>query len=273
MQQCERAGTNSNLLAQQTQYLSSEQLEAATVAASLNQAHTRLTQSFSVEAAAVRLLRQAYIDATIAATNFARANPGMMMPGKFTPKKFASGVTEVPGTGNKDTVASMLTPGEAVIPKGVAQDPRFRPIIDAMVNGTLQGFGGGSTGVTFDGKTYNAQTASKAKNVQNFLASLTTNDGGKTYNYVDPKNPSNNKAGIPVEKISSAMLDRSSRGKLDISEIKKDLVLTADARKSNAATKGPGQKFVSDKLKQLPGKGMSGTEKEISAINIKMATW
>jgi len=143
-----RLGTNSNLLANQTQYLNTEQMEASVVAASLNQAHNRLTQSFATEAAAVRLLRQAYIDATIAATNFARANPGMMIPGaKFTPKKFASGVTKVPGSGNKDTVASMLTPGEAVIPAPVAQDPRFKPIIDAMVNGKLQSFQNGSTRV------------------------------------------------------------------------------------------------------------------------------
>jgi len=142
-----RAGTNSNLLAQQTQYLNSEQLEAATVAASLNQAHTRLTQSFAVETTAVRLLRQAYIDATVAATRFAMANPGMMMPGgKFTPKKFARGSTYVPGTGNKDNVPAVLMPGEAVIPTDVAQDPRFQPIIDAMVSGKLQAFGDGTTG-------------------------------------------------------------------------------------------------------------------------------
>jgi TP901 family phage tail tape measure protein len=145
-----KTGANTNLLAQQTSYLNSEQLEAATVAASLNQSHTRLTQSFNMEATAVRLLRQAYIDATIAATNFARANPGMMMPGKGAavgkvPKKFASGVTKVPGRGNKDTVPSMLTPGEAVIPAPVAQDPRFQPIIDAMVNGKIAQYNGGTT--------------------------------------------------------------------------------------------------------------------------------
>jgi TP901 family phage tail tape measure protein len=155
-----RAGTNTNLLAQQTNYLNSEQLESATIAASLNQAHTRLTQSFNIETTAVRLLRQAYIDATFAAANFARANPGMMIPGKGfvggkSPNRFSSGTTKVPGRGNKDTVPSMLTPGEAVIPAPIARDPRFEPIIDAMVNGNLQGFNGGSTGVTRATKTSN----------------------------------------------------------------------------------------------------------------------
>jgi hypothetical protein len=42
----------------------------------------------------------------------------------------------------------MLTPGEAVIPAPIAQDPLFQPIIDAMVNGKLQGFNEGTGKVT-----------------------------------------------------------------------------------------------------------------------------
>jgi TP901 family phage tail tape measure protein len=152
-----RLGGNTKILSEQTNYLNTEQLEAATVAASLNQAHSRLTQQFTMETAAVKLLRQAYIDATVAAANFARTNPGMMMPGGKggkAPKKLAKGTQYVPGTGNKDTVPAVLTPGEAVIPKDVAQDPRFQPIIDAMVNGNLQGF---------DVGTENAQPSSNIK--------------------------------------------------------------------------------------------------------------
>ena len=144
-----KLGGNTTVLSQQTSYLNAEQLEAATVAASLNQAHTRLTQSFNLEATAVHALRNAYVQATTAALTFARANPGMMMPG-FSgkiPKKFAQGSTYVPGKGTKDTVPSMLTPGEAVIPRDVAQNPAYQPIIDAMVNGKLQGFNTGTTAV------------------------------------------------------------------------------------------------------------------------------
>jgi TP901 family phage tail tape measure protein len=202
-----RAGTNTNILAQQTQYLNAEQLESATVAASLNQVHTRLTQSFTLEANAVSLLRKAYIDATVAASNFSRANPGMMMPmrGGKPPRKFASGATYVPGTGNKDTVPSMLTPGEAVIPAPVAQDPRFQPIIDAMVNGKLQGFNGGSTGVnvatkindntiSFDGKVFSPVSKSKIDDLVNRLnAAVETDPNRKEQlskrmtNLLDPK--------------------------------------------------------------------------------------
>jgi TP901 family phage tail tape measure protein len=155
---------DSSSLAATTNYLTAEQLEATTVAASLNQAHTRLTQQFELETGAVSALRSAYVAATIAAAKFAMANPGMMAgragkaaagakPGvKNIPFSYAKGETYVPGTGNKDSVASMLTPGEAVIPAPVAQDPQFQPIIDAMVNGTLQGFNGGATKVTQAGK-------------------------------------------------------------------------------------------------------------------------
>ena len=276
-----RAGTNTNLLAQQTSYLNSEQLEAATVAASLNQAHTRLTQSFAVETTAVRMLRQAYIDATIAATNFARTNPGMMMPGgKFTPKKFASGVTEVPGTGNKDTVPAMLTPGEAVIPKGISQDPRFRPIIDAMVNGKLQGFGAGSTGVTPvnvpsrfnpEDKIFNAKTASGAKNIQEFLASLKKNPDG-TYSYTDPKGKYN-KSNIPVSKIASVLNERSSAGSFSLSQIQEKLGigstgLRASTKKSGVTSR---PQFIADAMNKLPNKGITGLDSEIQAIKKRFA--
>ncbi len=141
---------NTKILGQELSYMNSEELEAATVAASLNQAHSRLTQTFVLETSAVKALRNAYVDATVAATNFAIANPGMMVPGfkpggkGAKPKGFASGTTSVPGTGNKDSVFSVLTPGEAVIPAPVAQDPRFQPLIDAMVNGKIQGFNEGT---------------------------------------------------------------------------------------------------------------------------------
>jgi TP901 family phage tail tape measure protein len=151
---------DSSSLGASTNYLTAEQLEATTVAASLNQAHTRLTQQFQLETGAVTALRSAYVAATVAATKFAMANPGMMAtragkaapggkPGvKNIPFSYAKGETYVPGTGNKDTVPSMLTPGEAVIPAPIAQNPQFQPIIDAMVNGKLQGFSEGTKKVT-----------------------------------------------------------------------------------------------------------------------------
>jgi TP901 family phage tail tape measure protein len=169
-----KLGGNSKVLAQQTGYLNTEQMEAATVAASLNQAHTRLTQSFTAETSAVRLLRQAYIDATVAAANFARANPGMMLPGKkgAAPKKFAKGTPFVPGTGKGDTVPSLLTPGEAVIPRDIAQNPQFQPLIEALVSGTIQRYEAGTVNV--GGRSFTTRSQDSARNLENKIAELKT---------------------------------------------------------------------------------------------------
>jgi TP901 family phage tail tape measure protein len=137
---------NSTNLAQQTQYLNSEQMEAAVVAASLNQAHTKLTQQFTLEAGAVNQLRNAYVQATAAAARFAAANPGMMIPGAGKiPKKFNSGTMKVPGySKGTDSVPAMLTPGEAVIPEPIAQDDRFKPLIAALVSGEIRRYQDGT---------------------------------------------------------------------------------------------------------------------------------
>jgi len=50
---------------------------------------------------------------------------GMKKVAGMDPKKYAMGT---------DTVPAMLTPGEAVIPRAVAQDPAYKPMIAGMVN-------------------------------------------------------------------------------------------------------------------------------------------
>jgi TP901 family phage tail tape measure protein len=128
-----RAGQSSNTLGEQTQYLTSEQAEAASVAASLNQIHTRLQQTFTSETSALNALISAYQRAIAAQRGFSGPIIG---GGKRA--KFASGTTKVRpfyfarGT---DTVPAMLTPGEAVIPAGPAQDPRNKPAIKHMIAG------------------------------------------------------------------------------------------------------------------------------------------
>ena len=108
------------VLGEQTQYMTMEQLDAAAAAHSLNQTHANLTQTFTAEASAVNQLVTAYQSAIAASARFASANPGMMMPIKGR-RKFAKGGV-VPGSGNGDTVPAMLTPGEVVIPKGIAKE-------------------------------------------------------------------------------------------------------------------------------------------------------
>jgi len=109
-------GGQSKILGNQTNYMTSEQIEAATVAASLDQAHSRLIQTFKIEASAANELAAAYQRGTLAANNFAKANPGVMRPSGVRPRKFNDGGI-VPGSGNRDTVPALLTPGEFVVNK------------------------------------------------------------------------------------------------------------------------------------------------------------
>lgn len=130
-----KTGASTQILGAQTSYMTQEQLDAAAVAASLNQVHTTLKQTFTSEATAVNALAQAYRNAVAAQVGFT----GPVRGAAPKLKKFKTGTTAVPGQGNQDTVHALLTPGEAVIPQKVAQDPEMRPIIKAMVDKDLQG--------------------------------------------------------------------------------------------------------------------------------------
>jgi TP901 family phage tail tape measure protein len=144
----QKAGSSTQVLGQQTEYLSQQQLEASAVAASLDQVHQRLKQTFTSEATAVNTLASAYRNAISAQLGFTGPVRGGKPGATQTKAKYSTGTTRVPGTGNQDTVPAVLTPGEAVIPADVAQDPQFKPIINAMVNRRLQGFNNGTAEAT-----------------------------------------------------------------------------------------------------------------------------
>ena len=141
-----RTGQSSQILGEQTNYLTKEQLEASAVAASLDQVHQRLRQTFTSETAAVNMLANAYRRAIAAQIGFTGPNAGKRMP---TPKKYTKGTTSVPGpAGAGDIIPIMASPGEAVIPAHAAQDPANRPFIAHMVaGGTVRGFTEGTTDV------------------------------------------------------------------------------------------------------------------------------
>jgi TP901 family phage tail tape measure protein len=127
----------SQILGEQTQYMTMEQLDAAAAAHSLNQTHANLTQTFTAEVAQINKLIAAYTSAAGAARNFSMNNPGMMLPGRGA-KKFANGIISVPGSGNKDTVPAMLTPGEAVVPAEMAK--KYAPLINGMIADNIPGY-------------------------------------------------------------------------------------------------------------------------------------
>jgi TP901 family phage tail tape measure protein len=147
-----KTGGSSQILGQQTEYMTQQQLEAAAVAASLGQTHSQLTQIFTAEAGAVTALAAAYNSATAAQRAFSgpvmgsTLGRGPKVPG-FNKGKMAGynkGIVMVPGSGNKDTEPAMLTPGEAVIPADMAK--KYGSLINAMISGNIPGFRTGRPG-------------------------------------------------------------------------------------------------------------------------------
>jgi TP901 family phage tail tape measure protein len=135
-----KTGADTGILGTQTDYMTQQQIEAAAVAASLNQSHSRLTQTFSVEAAALNSLTAAYQRAITSQRGFSGAGA---VPGSSTkPKKYAKGIVAVPGPkGKGDVVPAMLSPGEAVIPADMAK--KYAPLINGMIAGNIPGYNSG----------------------------------------------------------------------------------------------------------------------------------
>jgi TP901 family phage tail tape measure protein len=155
----QRLTGQSQSLGAQTQYLTTEQMEATAAAHSLQQSHARLTQQFTVEATAVNSLRAAYQQALAAGASFASLNPGMMR----APKKFATGgIFKGPGNGTSDSIPAMVSNGEAIIPaKTVRQYPGM---VAGLVAGKIPGF---ATGLSPSGKI--VMTPSEGKDKTNLF--------------------------------------------------------------------------------------------------------
>ena len=136
-----RVQTSSEILGQETRYMTEEQIKAKAVAASLDQVHGKLVQTFNVESGAVNKLASAYERAVVASQKL------MPMPMKSrantkAPKKFASGgILNGPGTGTSDSIPAMLSNGEAVIPaKHVSQN---RSLVENLISGRINKFARG----------------------------------------------------------------------------------------------------------------------------------
>jgi TP901 family phage tail tape measure protein len=162
-----KTGSSTQHLGEQTNYLTQEQLRAASVAASLDQAHMKLTQRFTSEAAAVRNLSTAYQQAIATQTVFGLGAVRGKGGNTQQPKGYAKGIVSVPGSGTGDKVPAMLSPGEAVVP---AANAKANPaLVSALVNGKISGYANGLDPL---GKGY--------KNATIFMPeSLNTLAGGK----------------------------------------------------------------------------------------------
>lgn len=134
-----RTGKSSLDLGSQTKYMTTKQIEAAAVGASLEQVHSKLQQRFTVEAKAVDQLTAAY-GRSIAAQ---RAFMGPIVSGDGTKRKgFAKGgIVRGPGTGTSDSIPAMLSNGEAVIP--AKQTAKYSSLIQNMIMDNLPRFAAG----------------------------------------------------------------------------------------------------------------------------------
>jgi TP901 family phage tail tape measure protein len=140
----QRLTGQSQILGEQTQYLTQEQMNAAAVASSLDQRHATLAQTFNVETAELTRLIAAYQAATSAGQKFAAINPGAMMPPRR--KGFAAGgIISGPGSGTSDLIPIMASNGEAIIPAKNVK--RYPELTAGLVAGNIPGFKKGTVGV------------------------------------------------------------------------------------------------------------------------------
>ncbi len=130
-------GKSSNILSEQLNYMTTEQMEAASVASSLGQVHTSLIQTFNAEAGAVRNLASAYGSAIAVQAGFM----GPIVSGGKTrkPKGFAEGgIISGPGTGTSDSIPAMLSNGEAVISAEMVKE--YPGLVSGLIAGNVSHF-------------------------------------------------------------------------------------------------------------------------------------
>lgn len=138
-------------------YLSTTELEADAATKALEGSTTSLTGKLSLQRAAVAALTTEYQRFAEVAGIASGAMSGFGGgPGRagaksgvrpMPPIRRAQGGL-VPGTGNKDTIPALLTPGESVITKSATQ--KYGPMLEAMNSGKpLPGFAGGGVNLRF----------------------------------------------------------------------------------------------------------------------------
>jgi len=147
-----KTGQASTTLGTEVKYLNTEQRNAAAVAASLDQVHKKLAQTFTAEAASVDALTRAYQRSVAAQSMFMPTRVPLTMN---LPTKRAKGKPAVVGgTGNKDSELALLMPGETVIPKKMSK--KYGSLINGMIAGSIPGYEFGKTSIfPFGGKDFN----------------------------------------------------------------------------------------------------------------------
>jgi TP901 family phage tail tape measure protein len=131
-----RTGQSSATLGTEVRYMTLEQRNAAAVAASLDQVHRNLAQTFTAEATSVDRLTAAYARSIAAQQGFM---PTGIPLGRGPIKKRAKGKPAVVGgTGNQDSELAFLMPGETVIPTDMSK--KYGSLINGMIADNIPGY-------------------------------------------------------------------------------------------------------------------------------------
>lgn len=163
----------SQILGEQTQYLTTEQLQAEAVAHSLDQSHAKLIQTFTVETGQLNQLAAAYQRALGAMQRFGMSNPGSMLP----PRKMATGGVVVgPGTGTSDSVPAMLSNGETVIP--AKQSKKYGGFINSIIADNIPGYMSGKLSVGSQVNTLDFARSSTANSAQRLIDEMLKEGSG-----------------------------------------------------------------------------------------------
>jgi TP901 family phage tail tape measure protein len=134
-----KAGQSTATLGTEVKYMTLEQRNAAAVAASLDQVHKTLAQTFTAEASAVDALTRAYHRAIAAQRGFIPTSAPVGR-GPVKPKgKFANGGIIVgPGGPTSDSVPIMASNGEAIISAAVVK--KYPEMVKNFISGNIPGF-------------------------------------------------------------------------------------------------------------------------------------
>lgn len=254
-----RAGQSSTILGEQTNFLTQEQLKAASVAASLDQAHTRLQQRFTSEAQAVQLLTAAYRQGIAAQNAFM---PGFGTSGK--PKKYAKGIVSVPGSGTGDTVPAMLAPGEAVVPAKMAS--KYSGLINGMIADNIPGY---ETGLPALGKGFKNATMYLPESMNTIMGG--TGKGVLTPDVVRYLQNAGEAAMAPLMAVMAKSMG------MKISDPKfKDEWITIGTELGQSATKAlndSGREFIKDEdLEEIVVPALRKTAKELNVAGREIST-
>jgi hypothetical protein len=241
----QKLGSSSQILGEQTNYLTKEQLEASAVAASLDQVHQRLKQTFTSEASTINTLTTAYQRAMVAQRAFGM--PGAMRPG-VSPKKFAEGgIIAGPGGPTSDSVPIMASNGEAIISAKVVG--KYPGIVQGLIADNIPGY-----------KKAGVIGQSKSVNVGSQSFGLSGGSQG-TIRAIQGKIDAS--LGQVDDLIGQALKNLASETELTVKKFRNEVRKLAQAQGKTVASLGPS--FASNSEKRVGGGGAYSAPKSLGS--------